>query len=58
MEFNNKTILIAGLVVGGLLSVYVQNNELASVIFGGLIGYLSHSLPSSDNEDEVIEEIA
>lgn len=43
--FDNKTILIAGLVIGGLLCVYVKNNDLASVIFGGLIGYLSHSLP-------------
>ena len=54
MEFDNKTILIAGLVVGGLLSVYVQNNELASVIFGGLIGYLSHGITSSNNDDEEI----
>lgn len=54
MDFDNKTILIVGLVVGGLASVYVQNNELASVIFGGLIGYLAKDpvvLGEVDSED-------
>ena len=54
--FDNKTILITGLVIGGLLAVYVNNNDLASVIFGGLIGYLSHSLPPIEisKEDVVV----
>ena len=41
MDFDNKTLLIIGLVIGGIACLYVHNNELASAIFGGLIGYLS-----------------
>lgn len=38
---DNKTLLIAGLIVGGLASLYLNQSELAYTIFGGLIGYLS-----------------
>lgn len=41
MEFNNKTLLITGLVIGGLFSLYCNQSELSYTIFGGLIGYLS-----------------
>ena len=41
MDFNNKTILIVGLIVGGVCSLYLNQSELAYTIFGGLIGYLS-----------------
>ena len=41
MEFNNKTLLIVGLVMGGIFSLYVNQCDLAYTIFGGLIGYLS-----------------
>ena len=41
MEFNNKTLLIGGLVIGGIVSLYLNQSELAYTIFGGLIGYLS-----------------
>lgn len=41
MEFNNKTILIIGLVIGGLFSIYTNQYEIGSAIFGGLVGYLS-----------------
>lgn len=54
MEFNNKTLLIIGLVIGGIVSLYVKNTELASAIFGGLVGYLSHDFTSIP--DEVDEE--
>lgn len=37
----NKTILITGLIVGGIASLYWNQSELAYTIFGGLIGYLS-----------------
>lgn len=39
--FDNKTLLITGLVVGGLFALYLKQSELAYTIFGGLIGYLS-----------------
>lgn len=41
MVFDNKTVLIIGLVVGGLFSIYANQFEIASAIFGGLVGYLS-----------------
>lgn len=41
MVLDNKTLLIVGLVVGGLFSLYWSQSELAFTIFGGLIGYLS-----------------
>lgn len=56
MSFDNKSILIIGLIIGGLACIYYNNTELASAIFGGLVGYLSHgvALPSS-NDDELDE---
>lgn len=46
MSCDNKCILIIGLIIGGLASIYINNTDLASVIFGGLIGYLSHGVSS------------
>ena len=44
MEFNNKTLIIIGLIIGGLSAIYTNNNELACAVFGSLGGYLSHDL--------------
>ena len=52
MEFDNKTILIIGLILGGIVSLYVKNTELASAIFGGLVGYLSHGITIASDDDE------
>lgn len=53
MEFDNKTLLICGLVVGGLFSLYCNQSELAYTIFGGLIGYLSKdSIRLIEDKDE------
>jgi len=41
MEFNNKTILIIGLISGGICSLFLNQENIASAIFGGLVGYLS-----------------
>lgn len=56
MEFNNKTLLICGLVVGGLASLYLNQQELAYTIFGGLIGYLSKDTITLKQEEPIIEE--
>lgn len=56
MSFDNKTLLIVGLVIGGLGSLYLQNNELASVIFGGLIGYLSKDTIKLESTDQPVDE--
>lgn len=41
MEFDNKTIVILGLVLIGVGALYVGNNDLALAIGSGLVGYLS-----------------
>ena len=41
MEFNNKTILIIWLIAGGICSLFLNQENIASAIFGGLVGYLS-----------------
>ena len=56
MDFNNKTLLIVGLVIGGIACLYVKNTELASAIFGGLIGYLSKDTITLKHETEEIED--
>ena len=56
MNFDNKTILIFGLVVGGVLSLYFNNENLASMIFGGLIGYLSKDVITVKHEDVGVED--
>ena len=52
MDLDNKTILIVGLVVGGICSLYVNQHDLAYVIFGGLIGYLSKDTLTVKHESE------
>lgn len=44
MQFDNKTIIIIGLIIGGLCAIYTNNNELACAVFGSLGGYLSHDI--------------
>lgn len=56
MSFDNKTLLIAGLIVGGLASLYLNQSELAYTIFGGLIGYLSKDSITLKKEDEEVVE--
>ena len=56
MAFDNKTILIIGLVAGGILSIYFKNTELASAIFGGLVGYLSKDTLTLKREEESLED--
>ena len=59
---DNKTILIIGLVIGGVFSIYANQFEIASAIFGGLVGYLSkdtitvkHEGVESDNGTDIEE---
>lgn len=47
MEFDNKTILIIGLILGGMFSLYLKQENIASAIFGGLVGYLSKDIPQA-----------
>lgn len=54
MGFDNKSLLIVGLVVGGLLSLYLGQSELACTIFGGLIGYLSKDQITLKKDEEEV----
>ena len=45
MTFDNKSILILGLIIGGLFSLYLHQENIASASFGGLVGYLSKDIP-------------
>ena len=56
MDFSNKTILIIGLVIGGLASLYLKQSELAYTIFGGLIGYLSKDTLTVKHEEVVSDD--
>lgn len=53
MNFDNKTLLIAGLIIGGICSLYLNQSELAYTIFGGLIGYLSKDTITLKKEDSI-----
>jgi len=41
MEFNNKTILITGLVVSGICCLFLNYQDIALAIVSGLLGYLA-----------------
>ena len=61
MEFDNKTILIIGLILIGAIAVHIGNNNLALAIGSGLVGYLSKDANITINkhapdEDDVIED--
>jgi len=53
---DNKTILIIGLVIGGVFSIYSNQFEIASAIFGGLVGYLSKDTITVKHEGVVSED--
>ena len=41
MEFNNKTILITGLVVASIYALFLNNEQISLAIVSGLLGYLA-----------------
>ena len=60
MTFDNKTLLIIGLIIGGVASLYTHQTELASAIFGGMVGYLSKDtirlIDDAEETDESVKE--
>lgn len=56
MTFDNKTLLIIGLIIGGVASLYTHQTELASAIFGGMVGYLSKDTIKLINDDGETDE--
>lgn len=41
MEFDNKTIIITGLVIGSITAMFLNYEQIALAIVAGLVGYLS-----------------
>lgn len=54
MQFNNKTIIITGLVIGSIIAMYMNYEQIALAIVSGLIGYLSKDSNVKENELEEI----
>ena len=56
MEFDNKTIVIIGIIAIGLAALFTGNDDLALAIGSGLVGYLSKDasiiLKNAFSEDE------
>lgn len=48
-NFNNTTLAIIGIIIIGILSTYMGNNELAAVALGGIVGWISRTYTSTKN---------
>lgn len=62
MDFNNKTILISGLVIASICAMYWSYQDIALAIVSGLVGYLSKDVvsvesvePASSDESVSVE---
>jgi hypothetical protein len=61
MEFDNKTILITGLIIGAICAMLNNYEQIALAIVSGLVGYLSKDAnitinkqnESTDESDEI-----
>ena len=55
MEFNNKTILITGLIIASFIAMYLNYEQIALAISSGLVGYLSKdaTMPNSSANDNL-----
>lgn len=47
-DFDNKTILIVGLIVMALVSLYCSEKDIALAIASGLVGYLSKDVVTNN----------
>ena len=57
MEFNNKTILITGLIVCSAIAMLCNYEQIALAIVSGLVGYLSKDIvdrPVDSNSDPLV----
>ena len=41
MEFNDVTIVLVGVVIIGIISLYFGKDDMAMAIIGGLLGYMA-----------------
>ena len=61
MEFDNKTILITGLIIGAICAMLNNYEQIALALVSGLVGYLSkdanitiNKQPETEDEEDVI----
>lgn len=54
-QFNNKTILITGLVVASICALFLNYEQIALAIVSGLLGYLAKDPQIIDNSDNIAE---
>ena len=54
-DFNNKTILITGLVVASICSLFLNYQDIALAIVSGLLGYLAKDPTIINSEEESLD---
>lgn len=61
MEFDNKTLLITGLIIGAICAMLNNYEQIALAIVSGLVGYLSkdanitiNKQPETEDEEDAI----
>ena len=57
MDFNNKTILITGLVVASICALFLNYEQIALAIVSGLLGYLAKDPQVIPDPSSVIDEV-
>jgi hypothetical protein len=58
MEFNNKTILITGLVVASICAMFLNFEQIALAIVSGLVGYLSKDIVDGTSSSVAPKEVS
>ena len=56
MEFDNKTILITGLIIGSICAMINNYEQIALAIVAGLVGYLSKDANITINKQPTEED--
>ena len=56
MDFDNKTIIIIGVLIMGFIALYTHYNDLALAVVSGLLGYLTkEAVDFVNNSNQNIE---
>ena len=57
MEFDNKTILILGLIIIAIIGMIFNINELPLAVASGLVGYLSKDANITINKNQTEDDL-
>ena len=58
MEFNNKTILITGLVIASICAMFLNFEQIALAIVAGLVGYLSKDIVDGTSQSVAPKDVS